>query len=74
VIKIENPVSGDDTRGWGPPFANPLPEFATSTYRGESAYFLAVIFLSFVVSSWNPDDFQVDDDKSMTVHDKSTVD
>ena len=21
VIKIENPTSGDDTRGWGPPFA-----------------------------------------------------
>ncbi len=29
VIKIENPDGGDDTRGWGPPFAT-----------GESAYFL----------------------------------
>lgn len=29
VIKIENPDGGDDTRGWGPPFA-----------EGESAYFL----------------------------------
>jgi hypothetical protein len=58
VIKIENPVSGDDTRGWGPPFANPLPEFATSTYRGESAYFLAVIFLSFVASSVDSDVFK----------------
>ena len=31
VVKIENPGSGDDTRGWGPPFAGP-----------ESAYFLGV--------------------------------
>jgi crotonobetainyl-CoA:carnitine CoA-transferase CaiB-like acyl-CoA transferase len=31
VIKIEQPKTGDDTRGWGPPFV-----------RGESAYFLSV--------------------------------
>lgn len=31
VIKIEHPRSGDDTRGWGPPFVN-----------GESAYFLSI--------------------------------
>jgi succinate--hydroxymethylglutarate CoA-transferase len=31
VIKVEPPGSGDDTRGWGPPFAN-----------GEAAYFLGV--------------------------------
>jgi hypothetical protein len=42
VIKIENPVSGDDTRGWGPPFAKPSPEFASAEYQGESAYFLGV--------------------------------
>ena len=32
VIKVERPGSGDETRGWGPPF----------TSDGESAYFLAV--------------------------------
>ena len=31
VIKIERPVTGDETRGWGPPF----------DARGESAYYLA---------------------------------
>jgi crotonobetainyl-CoA:carnitine CoA-transferase CaiB-like acyl-CoA transferase len=31
VIKVERPVSGDDTRGWGPPF----------DAAGESAYFLS---------------------------------
>src|SRR3954464_8189180 len=31
VIKVERPGSGDDTRGWGPPFAA----------DGQSAYFLS---------------------------------
>ena len=31
VIKVERPRTGDDTRGWGPPFDE----------RGESAYFLS---------------------------------
>src|SRR6476659_2896980 len=31
VIKLEQPVRGDDTRAWGPPFVN-----------GESAYFLSI--------------------------------
>ena len=31
IIKVERPGSGDDTRGWGPPFDD----------RGESAYFLS---------------------------------
>jgi crotonobetainyl-CoA:carnitine CoA-transferase CaiB-like acyl-CoA transferase len=32
VIKVERPHSGDETRGWGPPFDE----------RGESAYYLSV--------------------------------
>lgn len=32
VIKVERPGSGDETRGWGPPFDD----------RGESAYFLSI--------------------------------
>jgi crotonobetainyl-CoA:carnitine CoA-transferase CaiB-like acyl-CoA transferase len=32
VIKVERPVDGDETRGWGPPF----------NAEGESAYFLAI--------------------------------
>src|SRR5690349_19802837 len=32
VIKVERPGSGDDTRGWGPPFDE----------RGEAAYYLSV--------------------------------
>jgi crotonobetainyl-CoA:carnitine CoA-transferase CaiB-like acyl-CoA transferase len=32
VIKIERPATGDDTRGWGPPF----------DAEGESAYFLSI--------------------------------
>ena len=32
VIKIERPETGDETRGWGPPFDD----------RGESAYYLSV--------------------------------
>lgn len=37
VIKIERPVSGDDTRGWGPPFLKDDAGLET----GESAYYLA---------------------------------
>lgn len=34
VIKVESPAGGDDSRGWGPPFAGPVD-------ARESTYFLA---------------------------------
>jgi formyl-CoA transferase len=37
VLKVERPDSGDDSRGWGPPFVG-IPY---GPYPGESAYFLA---------------------------------
>jgi formyl-CoA transferase len=37
VIKVERPGTGDESRGWGPPFVGE----AYGPYRGESAYFLS---------------------------------
>jgi formyl-CoA transferase len=37
VIKVERPGSGDETRGWGPPFVGK----PYGPYPGESAYFIA---------------------------------
>lgn len=37
VIKVERPGSGDETRGWGPPFVGE----PYGPYPGESAYFIA---------------------------------
>ena len=39
VIKVERPSEGDDTRGWGPPFAVPPQQDGTP---GISAYFMCV--------------------------------
>lgn len=41
MIKIEHPTRGDDTRAWGPPYA----EYSSGSGKkgaGESAYFLSV--------------------------------
>jgi crotonobetainyl-CoA:carnitine CoA-transferase CaiB-like acyl-CoA transferase len=32
VVKVENPMGGDDTRGWGPPFVEPADGERESTY------------------------------------------
>lgn len=39
IIKIEHPVRGDDTRAWGPPYAEYQDE---REGNGESAYYLSV--------------------------------
>jgi len=38
IIKIEHPTRGDDTRAWGPPYA----EAKDGISDGQSAYFLSV--------------------------------
>lgn len=40
VVKVENPNGGDDTRAWGPPFAD--NKDTSDLSHGESAYFLCV--------------------------------
>jgi crotonobetainyl-CoA:carnitine CoA-transferase CaiB-like acyl-CoA transferase len=42
IIKVERPVSGDDTRGWGPPFADEMTGDATTDAAARSAYFCSV--------------------------------
>jgi formyl-CoA transferase len=37
VLKVERPATGDETRGWGPPFVGQ----PYGPYPGESAYFIA---------------------------------
>ncbi|KAJ5677892.1 uncharacterized protein N7477_003525 [Penicillium maclennaniae] len=41
VIKVEHPVRGDDTRAWGPPYAQ-YENGSSKKGPGESAYYLAV--------------------------------
>lgn len=41
VIKVETPGTGDDTRGWGPPFVTPEPGPDGEARPRESTYFLS---------------------------------
>ena len=42
IIKVERPRSGDDTRGWGPPFADGMTGDAETDATARSAYFCSV--------------------------------
>ncbi|MEU3016057.1 CoA transferase [Nocardiopsis sp. NPDC007018] len=42
VVKVEQPGRGDDTRSWGPPYAEPTEEHRADHSPGEAAYFLSV--------------------------------
>ena len=42
IIKVERPVTGDDTRGWGPPFADAMTGDAAADAAARSAYFCSV--------------------------------
>jgi len=42
IIKVERPVTGDDTRGWGPPFADAMTGDAAVDAAARSAYFCSV--------------------------------
>lgn len=42
VVKVEQPGKGDDTRSWGPPYAEPAEEHREDHSPGEAAYFLSV--------------------------------
>src|SRR5438105_12242364 len=37
VYKVERPGSGDETRGWGPPFAGPFSAYYLSCNRNKRA-------------------------------------
>ena len=42
IIKIERPGSGDDTRGWGPPYADDITGDTAADAAARSAYFCSV--------------------------------
>ncbi|PLW78020.1 CaiB/BaiF CoA transferase family protein [Cohaesibacter celericrescens] len=39
IIKIERPVTGDDTRGWGPPYLPAFEDSAQENTQPDAAYF-----------------------------------
>src|SRR5438094_2862852 len=42
VVKLERPGTGDDTRGWGPPFLGPLSAYFLSCNRNKRSVTLDV--------------------------------
>ncbi|MGC6453942.1 MAG: CaiB/BaiF CoA transferase family protein [Candidatus Puniceispirillaceae bacterium] len=42
IIKVERPVTGDDTRSWGPPFVDGMTGDAAMDAAARSAYFCSV--------------------------------
>src|SRR6476620_148788 len=42
IIKLERPGSGDDTRGWGPPFLGPLSAYFLSCNRNKKSLTLDI--------------------------------
>ncbi len=42
VVKVERPGTGDDTRGWGPPFLGPLSAYFLACNRNKRAVTLDV--------------------------------
>ena len=42
VVKLERPGTGDDTRGWGPPFHGPLSAYFLSCNRNKRSLTLDI--------------------------------
>lgn len=59
VIKVEPPISGDDTRAWGPPFLKntegvetPDSSYFLSANRGKKSITVGISVRRFSVNDW----------------------